>query len=426
MTTEQADVACLRRPPKSEEGEGQEEGVVIMTSNGDLPASASLSQSATSITASASVSASANTRTTTRLLCVGFALLFVALVSNSNYNRLIDLYRHPNGYVQPKIDDIISLPLKPRVVRLDGIDHYYMLPDSSGQQKARGVLIFLHSCRRSGLEFFHLPEDRIIAYDALQHGLAILAPTSQHRESGCWTQPDMAWVGGIVDQWTQRYHLEDVPRIGMAVSSAASFLFFIYKSLRLQSMAVYNTPQSYDKAELGLAIPTIFATMPNDESIAHAMELNYERLREADVPTQLYKITPHPFTTDVCQARIPEMGKAKCNKLFSMIRTKKEFARLLDAEGYVKEDLKVGKWKQLFEKLELDKRNDDDEEDDEGGNDLYFSDFAHTGHSWLWAAVEQEVTACLAYHSMTAEHHSSILAFLMDQAGISKKYKPAK
>jgi hypothetical protein len=424
----------------------------------------------------------------------------------------IDLYTHKRGQIKAKtIDDITTLPLHPMVATIQGIDHYYMLPymleehnkssknannnnhhhhkdkdrtkNTNNSKKKnydmildhhpKGIFIFLHSCRRSGLEFFHLPEDRIVAYDALRRGLAVLAVSSQHRDSGCWTEPDIAWVGTVIDEWAMMYDLEDettIPRIAMAVSSAASFLFFVYDSLRLQAMAIVNSPLSYDaKSELVVAnsknnknnnnkenddsndqsttsnnndnnndnnvavvaIPTVFVTMPKDDYIAKEMERNYKRLGQAGIPTQLYKVRPIPFTTEVCNARIPELGKENCDKLLDTIRT--DYPRLLDADGFVKEAMKSEQWKKLFTQLDLEHLLD--QPSDAGSTkrstsstakktstakyEYYSTPKAHNGHSWLWAVVEEEFSTCLAYHSMTAEHHGAILDFMMQQAGIS-------
>jgi hypothetical protein len=329
----------------------------------------------------------------------------------SQYPRVIDSYTHSQGDIEAKFDDgFVTIPLMPKRDTIQGVEHYYLLPPNYRHKKVKGILIFLHSCKRSGLEFFHLPEDRMIAYDALQKGLAVLAPTSQHRESGCFTQLDIEWIGQVVEEWTSLHNLEKAPRMGMAVSSGASFLIFIHKSLKLKSMAVYNSPQSFppDDLDAGLAIPTVFVTMPLDEKLAKEMETNYDQLLNANIPTQLYKVTPHPFTSALCLARFPEMIPEDCDKIFEVIH--RDFPHLLDADGFVKESMKSGQWQQLFAKLGLDDYQND--------FSYYRSDTAHSGHSWQWAVVEQEVRTCEGFHAMTAAHHSSVLDFLTLEAGI--------
>jgi hypothetical protein len=342
--------------------------------------------------------------------CVGF--FCIALLTMTQYPQVIDSYTHIRGDIEAKLDaGFVTIPLMPQRDTIQGVEHYYLLPPKDKHnKKVKGILIFLHSCKRSGLEFFHLPEDRIIAYDALHRGLAVLAPTSQHRESGCFTQLDIEWIDQVVEEWAALHHLEKAPRMGMAVSSGASFLIFIYKSLKLKSMAVYNSPQSFPSADLdeGLAIPTVFVTMPLDEALAKEMETNYDQLLNANIPTQLYKVTPHPFTPALCLARFPEMIPKDCDTIFEVIQ--RDFPHLLDAYGFVKESMKLGQWQQLFAKLGLDDYQND--------FSYYQDDTAHSGHSWQWAVVEQEVRTCEGFHAMTAEHHSSVLDFLTLEAGI--------
>jgi hypothetical protein len=263
----------------------------------------------------------------------------IAALTVTNYPAVISAYTHKNGTIVAKIDDIVTVPLRPKVDNILGIDHYYMKPP--GDKKVKGVLIFLHSCKRSGLEFFHLPEDRIVAYDALQQGLAVLAPTSQHRESGCYTSMDLDWVDKVVTEWTALHKMEKMPRMGMAVSSGASFLFFVHKALKLESLAVYNTPQSFlfEDIEKKEAIPTVFVTMPLDTTINKQMEANYEQLLDANTPTQIYKVTPHPFTSALCLARFPEMIASDCDEIFDIID--QDYGQLLDADGFIKEPRNV-------------------------------------------------------------------------------------
>jgi hypothetical protein len=186
-------------------------------------------------------------------------------------------------------------------------------------------------------------------------------------------------------------------------------MFFTYQDLKLKSMAVYNTPHSFqhDDLENSLAIPTVFVTMPLDETIATQMKMNYEQLQKSNVPAQLYEVTPHPFTPALCMARFPEIIPKECDKIFKVIH--KDFPHLLDVDGFVTESISSGQWQQLFTKLEFDFKADE----------LYYqTDLAASGHSWLREVIEQEIRTCRGFHAMTAEHHSDVLDFLIQQAGI--------
>lgn len=330
-------------------------------------------------------------------------MLCIIAFTMFNFPQFIDQYSHSQGKIVAKTDEIVTVPLQPRKEIIMELPHYYLLPKSTFS-KPKGVLVVLHACQRSGLEFFHLPEDRIVAQDALQKGLAVLALTSQDRQSGCFTQQDVSWVGKVVDEWSKLHSLQDIPRFGLALSSGASFLFFVYKELRLETMAVYNTPQTFLPSDMEnkRAIPTAFVNMPVDKPMAKQIRKNYDGLMRQGVPTQLFRVSPRPFTKTICDTKFPEILAHDCDKIFDVLE--KDFSHLLDKDGFVKDKSSSAQWRQFFDSLGLDSRT----------NDLYFlTPKAFSGHSWTWATVEQEVRSCHAHHDMTSEHHSSILDFLM-------------
>lgn len=341
-----------------------------------------------------------------RMTLVVVLLLCIMAFTMSSFPEVIEHYSHSQGKIVAKTDEIVTVPLKPIQELIQGENHYFMLPKTF--RKAKGVLIVLHSCKRSGLEFFHLPEDRILAQDALKQGLAVLALTSQDRDSGCFTQKDVSWVGNVVDEWARTHGLETVSRYGLGMSSGGSFLFFVHKELKLESMVVYNTPQGFLPADIEdrAMIPTAFVTMPRDKLMLKEMRSNYNELVQKEIPSQIFRVSPRPFTKSLCTGRFPEMLANDCDSFFELLQ--KDYSQLLDKDGFVAEDLISGQWQTLFETLGLDSQT----------NELYFQTaLASSGHSWTWAAIEQEVRTCHAYHGMTSEHHSSVLAFLLSPVG---------
>lgn len=78
---------------------------------------------------------------------------------------------------------------------------------------------------------------------------------------------------------------------------------------------------------------------------------------------------------------------------------------MLDKDGFVRRDVvSSNDWNDLVSTLALDSWYDQ----------LHFQTLkTSAGHSWPYAAVEQEFRTCFARHSMTSEHHSTILEFLM-------------
>jgi hypothetical protein len=328
----------------------------------------------------------------------------ITAVAMTRFPDVVDRYSHTQGKIVAKTDELVTVPLLPKQEVLYGEHHFYMLPKLPFK-KAVGVLIVLHPCKRSGLDFFHLPEDRIVAKDALQKGLAVLSLTSKDRESGCFTGEDVPVVSQIVDKWTKLHSLQDVPRYGLGISSGASFLFFVYRGLKLDSMVVYNTPQGYlpdDMDDNGM-IPTAFVTMSRDKPVSKRIREYHKELSSATVPTRLFQVSPRPFTKAICTSRMPEMLTKDCDRIFDTLQA--DFSQMLDKDGFVLHDVvSSDDWNDLVRTLDLDSWYDQ----------LHFqTPKTSAGHSWPYAAVEQEFRTCLARHSMTSEHHSTILEFLI-------------
>ena len=93
----------------------------------------------------------------------------ITAVTLTRFPGFVEHYTHLQGKIVAKMDDLITIPLQPKQEVQYGEHQFYMLPKSPFE-KAIGILIVLHPCKRSGLEFFLLPEDRILAKEALQQG----------------------------------------------------------------------------------------------------------------------------------------------------------------------------------------------------------------------------------------------------------------
>eukprot|EP00797_Seminavis_robusta_P009282 Sro166_g074130.1 n/a (544) ;mRNA; r:34033-35664 len=294
--------------------------------------------------------------------------------------------------------------------------HYYMLPqdyyeqmppgeqdDNNNNQstKIRGVLIFLHNCHQSGLHFFQLPESRIVAAQALKRGLAIFSPTASSAsklfttnvgkggkskrdnpqqqplqggsdEKNCWSSLDGdELLGPLLYEWAKQMNVVSLPRMAIGMSNGANLFMAssLYKTLRLQSMALYGShhPSGFNRADLDNdVIPaTAFVVFPKNsiateyamrhygilqqshEADQEEMELRKEEEREElekeaaeeeedeeedgldsekTKPrrrffrkTQLWKIDPHAWTPSLCQARLPEYH-TRCRSFFRHVQ----------------------------------------------------------------------------------------------------------
>jgi hypothetical protein len=380
-----------------------------------------------------------------RILC--FALLFALVVTvvTTVYPPFIARNTHIDGDIVAKRNDkIVTLPLHPQMEKVHGMEQYFLFPSyvahaqhvkaytnsttknnnftSKTPSPIKGVLIFLHSCKQSGLDVFHLPESRIVVYDALQKGLAVLAPSALNTESKCFSYQDLDHLPIIVDDWTKNHNLQALPRIGMGESSGASFLFFVHKDLNLQSMAVYNTPHTFLDDEWGIAIPTVMLSMPQDDPVASRMTEHYHKLQQLNVSTQLYEVTPRPFTDSLCMSRFPELPRESCQHMFQHFLDKDD-GILLNDDGFAQGSMQATTWTRFFQAIETQYVEDQETTVSTVNrvktSAVYDTTKAGNGHSWFWAVVEQEVKACQAYHAMTADFHHEVLQFVMSHANIS-------
>ena len=344
------------------------------------------------------------------------------------YPRFIEKNTHTGGDIEVKIDHIVTLPLRPKRTRIQGLDHFYMLPptNTTSDGKPKGLLLHLHSCKESGFEFFTLPEHRIVAYDAIQKGLAVLSPTSYDRQSGCYTSEDAnGLLKKVVGQFVRRNRLQSLPIVGLGHSSGGTFLSFLRKTLELQSMAVYNSPEDYGdmQSKNDTLIPTVYLSMSMDESISNRMNANMKRLQDKNITSYLYRVSPKPFTQKLCAARLPESNNGFCKHMSTTIGKD-----LLDADGYVLEgDVASKQWQRFFEGLEL------TEEGfcpiDETDSLMYYGN--KKSSSWakecsMRVVLEQEIKACFGYHAMTAQYHDEILNFLISNSKMKENPPPSR
>jgi len=370
----------------------------------------------------------ANPHSTRRARFLRSTLLVLAIVGllTLRYPSFIEHNTHSVGDIVVKIDDTITTPLHPEVDTIHGNDHFYMFPPANATTdgKPKGILLYLHSCKQSGLEFFGLPEHRIIAKVATEKGLVVFSPTSHNRISGCYTSEDAnGYLEKVFVKFQRSHKLRGLPRVGLGDSSGGAFLSFVHKELKLDSMAVYNSPQGYGDMvnEYNVAIPTVYLTMSTDTSIMERMNTDMERLQKLNISSSLYKVSPRPFTKSLCAARLPEIG-GFCEHIFKIIE--RDHSSLLDTDGYVLEgDVKSAQWQRCFEKLESDYKilSKGAATDPE----ILYDSSPQATRSWLTVILEQEIQTCYGFHAMTAQFHDEIIEFLISNSAMEENPLPS-
>eukprot|EP00549_Striatella_unipunctata_P001044 CAMPEP_0118692210 /NCGR_PEP_ID=MMETSP0800-20121206/11138_1 /TAXON_ID=210618 ORGANISM="Striatella unipunctata, Strain CCMP2910" /NCGR_SAMPLE_ID=MMETSP0800 /ASSEMBLY_ACC=CAM_ASM_000638 /LENGTH=533 /DNA_ID=CAMNT_0006590133 /DNA_START=9 /DNA_END=1607 /DNA_ORIENTATION=+ len=204
-------------------------------------------------------------------------------------------------------------------------------------------------------------------------------------------------------------------------------------------------------------LPTVFVTMSRDEATTTSVRDAFVQLERLGVPTSMFDIEPHAFTPELCSKRIPELGDRRCRRLINAIITrggsnlldKNEFKVLTTpgtivsttttsttttdktrdnenhntnetsssaATGRRSTTTSSSSWDDVLQHSKL-----DDDLRHFVGLASNFEKGAVTpmnfdGHSWLWAGVEEVVSASYAQHGMSSEHRIEILDFLLQHA----------
>ena len=80
-------------------------------------------------------------------------------------------------------------------------------------------------CGHTAQTWFELPESRAITVTALQKSMAVVAPTSQDRDTGCWNpfSVEISLVEKALLQLHSRYNWS-VPRYALGTSSGGVFV----------------------------------------------------------------------------------------------------------------------------------------------------------------------------------------------------------
>lgn len=321
---------------------------------------------------------------------------------------------------RPAGGSLTTGPLKPHGMVIEGVEIFYMLPSTS---HISGVLVFFHGCSHSGQDFFLLPEDRIVALESLNQGLAVVSPTSVDRDTGCWTEADVNLMSKALPAFGRDLGLpENLPLMGMGASSGGAFLFHVYKKVPLKSMVSYIMGKGFEDSDIaGGRLPAMaYVHMPRDERTAKAVAYHVAALKAANIPTKEWTVQPHPFTPELCDKRLPELGDRRCHEFINLIKSKHK--GLLDEDNTILKSYTRGEWKAVMDDSKFDRttRNMSPTQHAlvEPGQ---LSPYNRGGHGWLWASVEEEIAVSYAQHEMTAEHRGEVLEFLMTHAGISNQ-----
>lgn len=315
----------------------------------------------------------------------------------------------------------LVLPLEAKGTVIDDTELFYMLPTSS----VVGILVFFHGCNHAGQDMFRLPEDRVVAKRALDRGLAVLSPTSSNRNTGCWSRHDIEQMqtNQVLEKFLEKVHLSaQLPRMGMGASSGGNILFTAHNAFSFRSIVSYIMPSGFSqfdwdhRSELNPLPAVGYVHMPRDTKRAKKVPDIVSRLSQEDIAYKVWEVQPHPLTSKLCQQRIPELA-GRCEAILNYVQ--ETYPELMDHEYNILEPYTSGKWEKVFVKSQLDPAKfaelKERASQQERGS-LIGVQFS--GHSWLWAALVEEIAVSYGKHEMTAEYAEEVLDFLMEHAGL--------
>jgi hypothetical protein len=322
-------------------------------------------------------------------------------------------------------------PLSP--ARVPDTNVFYLLPPET--KAIQGILFFFHGCQHTGgADFFLLPEDRIVAYEAVhRHSLIAVGLTSSDRISGCWGNVDVPLIQQDMEKFLthvqeqiitstrtiQQQHdhtLAQLPKYGMGASSGAEFMLKHATLFQFTRVAAYIPPRgALDQISKANLPPLILVHMPRD---AHNADVIKEWVKGNQKDTtseelQVLTVEPHVFTTERCHERIPEIPKETCSTLIERALSSVKDP-IMNEQGYVvKSYVVTDAWSKVMSTLDLDQEDSSSSSSSSSSkvpSEVPIKSFS--GHSWKWAAVQEEVQVAFGRHEMTAEHSTQVLNFL--------------
>lgn len=340
--------------------------------------------------------------------------------------------------------EVVIPRLVPKASLVGSYKVFYMLPSSG--QKVKGILLHFHACGHRGADFFVLPEDRIIAYEALQRGLAVVSMNSLDENTGCWHAANGQVINkryrddakvmeeeDTVAAWKQMVGLvENVP---VMVLGASNFVFYAWRNKKIKVQAVASYVMGYGgrlggffeddanrkRNEPGLPLPNaiIFVHMKDSDAGSDLDFYNSWLNEYVHITSKLIDVKPHTFTALSCDRTIPELGYEKCSQLVSFLQ--KRYPHLLtqhqtsanennthDNTHYTPvfrhQDWHIALLESglVVDSFQMNKKM--------GRN---FPTLSFKGRPWLYESVVEELETVVGMNEMIAAGKDEVLDFLM-------------
>lgn len=239
-----------------------------------------------------------------------------------------------------------------------GVESMWQIPEG-----AHAILFVAHGCQHSATDFWDatascpsclgLPEERRITKMALAAGYAVVAVSSQDRDSRCWhhhhSAGDTPAVRETLAKFRAAHGLESVPLVAFGASSGGAFV--LQAGATLGAAAVISQIMALPPSMLPEPMPpTLFVHMAKDRRTARYVHLCLQKLRgsSADESSRLVahevEVAPQRPTAAFFLARIDRLSEATATQLHSTLAG----SGLLDEAGYLRDDPRQTAWRQAL------------------------------------------------------------------------------
>lgn len=324
---------------------------------------------------------------------------------------------------------VTTPPLHPQGMVINGVEVFYMLPQSKSMEDIKGIVLYLHGCSQGGADAFLLPEDRIVIKMALMEGLAVVSPTSQDRTTGCW-KLDADDVDAnrlfrnvgtngltLMDQWMQVVEIDrqKVSIFGMGSGSGANFLLNCWLRIQFDAMVLFGANRNFQNMDLEQATvppPIAFVVRNRDSVASEAADVNSDSLISSRVRTIVISVDPVRFTPARCNERLPELGDRRCDSLLNNFRSQ-EYSSLMSEDYQVLRNTWGGEWKSVLASLDTNPSQMDNADEGSLGE---VPKRSLKGQSRLYSAVEEEINTAYGVNPVVADRMEDVFQWLKEIA----------
>ncbi|KAL3652445.1 hypothetical protein CASFOL_002126 [Castilleja foliolosa] len=307
------------------------------------------------------------------LILIVVAIVFL-LVRNGDRSNLVS---DPINQKWNSFDSTVRFD--PTVEISNGTDLVWQIPDSP-----KAILFLAHGCNGKSLNFwdkspncldcFGLPEERLIVLHALASKFAVLAISSK---GICWSLgEERLIVKNTILWWIKKQKLENLPVFALGASSGGYFVSVLATEFKFKSIVLMIAEGVFSHLDITKDYPsTLFVHMPKDVTRKRKIDKYLVVMRDKGIDVAEVKCLEFPLTPQFFANRIPGIGFALSEKMFSVFREQ----GFVDENGYMRDDGRKIPWKTAIEE-----------------RDIVLPDKSMVNR------IQEEMNLAFAYHEMTS------------------------